>query len=229
MKMKLLKIGLLLTAVFLGALVGSITAVFLQLLYGAIELLWHTLPSQINPTGTIPYFTLILGIIGGLLVGLCHKYLGDHPKLLQKSIADFRETNRFDYTHVWQGVITAATSLLFGASLGPEAALLDLAGGLSTWSGDQMRHLGVPAGLMADDEPWPRTWKWTLFLFGLGGGLLAFRFFVGDLFSGKLLETAVYQFQYSDLLWAIPVGIAGTIGGLFFNKLPSYLTLLKVR
>jgi len=99
--MKLLKIDLLLTAVFLGALVGSVTAVFLQLLYGAIELLWHTLPSQINPTGTPPYFTLMLGIIGGLLVGLCHKYLGDHPKLLQKSIADFRVATRSD--DVWKG------------------------------------------------------------------------------------------------------------------------------
>lgn len=227
MKKILLKISLFAAAVFFGALVGTVTAVFLRVLYRGIEFLWQELPSLVSPTGEIPYFTLILGIAGGLLVGLCHKYLGDHPKSLQESVADFRKTNRFEYSHIWQGVVTAGTSLLFGASLGPEAALMDLAGGLSTWAGDQLRRLGIPAGVMTAEEVWPRVWKWALFLVALGGGLMAFRFFVGDLFSGKLLDTAVYQFQYSDLLWAIPVGIGGAAGGLFFNKMQATLPHLS--
>ena len=137
MKQKANIVALIALAILSGAMVGGATAVFLQLLYRGITFLWEELPTLISPTGEIPYYTLLLGIIGGLLVGLCHKYLGDHPKLLQASLADFQETKRFDYSHVWQGVLTAGTSLLFGASLGPEAALLDLAGGLSTWSGEQ--------------------------------------------------------------------------------------------
>lgn len=226
MKQKLNIIMPIALAVLSGALVGGVVALFLQILYRSIEFLWQELPVLISPSGEIPYFTLILGIVGGLLVGLCHKYLGDHPKLLQESIADFQKTKRFDYTYIWQGLMTAGTSLLFGASLGPEAALLDLAGGMSTWSGDQLRRLGVSAGVITDDEAWPRIWKWVLFLAALAGALAAFRLLIGDLFSGKILETAVYQFQYIDLLWAVPVGIAGAMGGLFFNKLQTILPRL---
>jgi len=218
-----LKFRLMVTAVLAGALVAGVTAFFLMFLYKGIEFLWHEPPALISPTGEIPFYTLGLGIIGGLLVGLCHKYLGDHPKLLQDSIASFQKTKRFDYTHIWQGAVTAGTSLLFGASLGPEAALLDLAGGMSTWTGDQMRRIGEPAGIVAEDEPWPRAWKWALFLVALVSGMAMFKVVVGDLFSGGLLETAVYQFQYLDLLWAVPVGIAGAFGGLFFNKLQAIL------
>ncbi|MBE2220746.1 MAG: chloride channel protein [Anaerolineae bacterium] len=223
MKKLLLTLCLMVTAVVSGVFVAGVTAYFLKFLYRSIEFLWHDLPALVSPTGEIPYFTLFLGIIGGILVGLCHKYLGDHPKLLQDSIASFQKTNRFDYTHIWQGALTAGTSLLFGASLGPEAALLDLAGGLSTWSGDQMRKIGVPAGVVAADEPWPRAWKWALFLVALVSGMATFKVVAGDLFSGGLLETAVYQFHYLDLLWAVPVGIAGAVGGVFFNKLQAIL------
>jgi H+/Cl- antiporter ClcA len=229
MKQTLNITALITSAVLSGALVGGAVALFLQILYRSIEFLWRELPALINPAGEIPYFTMILAVTGGLLVGLCHKYLGDHPKLLQASIASFMETKRFDYSHIWQGVVTAGTSLLFGASLGPEAALLDLAGGLSTWAADQLRRPGAAAGLLpADDpaQPWPRGWKWGLMAAALGGMLVTTRFLLGDLFSGGLLDTAVYQFQFPDLLWAVPVGLAGAAGGLFFNKLQAALPRL---
>ena len=88
----------------------------------------------------------------------------------------------------------------------------------------------MPAGLLTTpDASWPRGWKWGLFAAALGGGLVAFRLLAGDVFNGHVLETAVYQFQPVDLLWAIPVGLAGAMGGLFFNKMQIILPPLTRR
>jgi hypothetical protein len=63
--------------------------------------------------------------LGGLLIGLCKRYLGDHPKEINEAVSKIRETGRFDYKHLPQEILTAATSLIFGASLVPEAAIME--------------------------------------------------------------------------------------------------------
>ena len=80
-------------------------------------------------------YTLLLCTIGGVLVGLCAKYLGDYPKDLETSVGQFKRTKQFDDRHLVQGVVASLASLGFGAALGPEAALVSLVGGLSTWIG----------------------------------------------------------------------------------------------
>lgn len=51
-------------------------------------------------------------------------------------MAEFKETKRVDYKNVPKACVSALITLFFGASLGPEAALVNIIGGLSTLVGD---------------------------------------------------------------------------------------------
>lgn len=52
---------------------------------------------------------------------------------------EFKATKRIDYSSGFQSALTALIVLSFGASLGPEAALVGIVGGLSTWAGDALK------------------------------------------------------------------------------------------
>ena len=124
-------LGLL--AALLGGLIGAISAEFLHFIEWGQHLLWKEL------TSNLPVQTLLVATLGGLLIGLSQRYLGDHPKGINEAVSEISETGRLDYKHLPQGMLTASTSLIFGASLGPEAAIMDVIGGLGTWAGDVMR------------------------------------------------------------------------------------------
>ena len=215
----------------LGALVGAASGLFLRFLYEGIHFVWYTLPELTGLSGlALTLYPLGLGLLGGLLVGLCHHFLGDHPKLLDETIAEFQETKRVSYKYLPQGMITAAVSLFFGASLGPEAALVDLAGGLGTWASDQLKRVGRRLGLLAADPDaaqWSRPQAWTLIAGAAITGLPVLVLVVSDLFGAGFLDTASYQAQWLDLAYAILPGLVGTIAGflfLQFQQLSEYLT-----
>ena len=224
------RLGLVALAVFLGGAIGSFTAIFLRLLYKGIEFLWFELPELLSVNGEIPFYTLILCIVGGLLVGLCQRYLGDHPQPFQETLASFRENGRFDYSHIGQAMTTATLSLLFGASLGPEAALMDMVGGLSTWTGDNLKRVGLHVGVIDnEDTAWPRAWKWGLLGTAVAAGIAGFVLFIGDLFSGGLIAIDAYEMSWIDLAYALPVGLAGALGGLLYVQMQNTLPLITDR
>ena len=210
----------------LGALVGAASGLFLRFLYEGIHFVWYTLPELTGLSGLeLTLYPLGLGLPGGLLVGLSHHFLGDHPKLLDETIAEFQETKRIAYKYLPQGMITAAVPLFFGASLGPEAALVDLTGGLGTWASDQLKRAGQRLGLLAkapDAAEWSRPQAWALIAGAAITGLLALVLVVSDLFGAGFLDTASYQAQWLDLAYAILPGLVGTIAGLLFLE---FLTL----
>lgn len=121
------------TGGFIGLLVWS----FLAIISVTTRFLWVDLPNVID----IGYWTLIVSVVGGILIGLSQKYLGNYPRLTDEVLAEFKQTKRIDYSSVFKGAITAICVLSFGASLGPEAALVGIVGGLSTWAGDVLKSL----------------------------------------------------------------------------------------
>ncbi|MGR5953791.1 chloride channel protein [Bacillus paranthracis] len=76
-------------------------------------------------------------IIGGVLVGLSQKHFGTYPHLMPEVMAEYKKTSRIEYRFVHRATLTAIIVLIFGASLGPEAALVGIIGGLCTWVGDR--------------------------------------------------------------------------------------------
>lgn len=121
----------------LGFFVGSFSALFLALVEFMLHFIWETIPNTFDPP---LFYPLLIGICGGVLVGLTQKYWGPYPKTMHETLHEFQQTRRVAYTKVLaKNFISAIIVLGFGASLGPEAALASILGGLITWAGDHMK------------------------------------------------------------------------------------------
>jgi len=203
------------TAAFLGGVAGAVSAGFLHFLEWGEKLVWSGLLAKNQ------WQALVLCILGGLLVGLCQRILGDHPKLLNEAILEIRKTGRLEYRHLPNGVATAAVSLIFGAGLGPEAAIIDLIGGSGTWVGDVIRAVQRRLGLIPEVvgarridkilQAWP---GWIALVMGSA----AFLRLLGGLYSGGILHIDM-GFRWSDLLWSVPLGLLGAAAGAFYLSL----------
>ncbi len=120
----------------IGAIVGFVTWAFLTLVYKGIHLIWYDFLFKENKD----YLIICTCILGGIIVGLCQKYFGKSPKTMQVVLKEFKDTKRVEYKSLPKSVISALSILWFGASLGPEAALSGIIGGLVTLSGDLLKY-----------------------------------------------------------------------------------------
>ncbi|MEA5079292.1 MAG: chloride channel protein [Anaerolineaceae bacterium] len=217
-------IALLITAVFCGGLVGAFTALFLRFIDLAQRLIWE------DWTVHLPYQSLILCTLGGVLVGLGQRFLGDHPKeTLSEAVTQLIKTGRMEYKHLPRSLTNISASLIFGASLGPEAAIVDILGGMGTWVGDLLKRIKKKFQIEPVAEGQSRLHKilsnWPGWLAVLAGGF-AFSKLLGGLYSSGLLH-AETSFAWTDLLWAIPFGLLGAAGGELFLSLQKWLAKWK--
>lgn len=127
----------MLYSAILGFLAGLLSALFLTIVNLMIQLVWDTIPQRFD----LPvYYPIIFGLIGGLLVGLFQRYVGDYPKTMEDTLEEFKATNAVKYKRqLSKNFIGALLVLTFGASLGPEAALASILGGLISWVGDRLK------------------------------------------------------------------------------------------
>jgi H+/Cl- antiporter ClcA len=150
-----------------------------------------------------PFFILVITILGGLLVGLTLKYFGDHVTILQQTMFMFRESGRFEPSYLPGGLLAIFLSLIFGASLGPEMAAVDMGGSMGTWSGDKTKDTAGNVRLLS--------------LIGISGALVGFGVFLGATAttSGALYPVPSYeQFIPIDLLYAAVLGLVGAAAGI---------------
>jgi H+/Cl- antiporter ClcA len=200
---------MVLIAALLGGGVGVVAARFLYFIKWGQEMLWGAL------TQNLPLQSLLITTVGGLLVGLSQRYLGDYPKDINEVVTSLQENGRLDYKHLPKGLITASVSLIFGASLGPEAAIIDLLGGLGTWVSDSLGRLSQYFEL---PPPAPAKNRLTQFLPGgpnlvaIVIGTLMFLRALNGLYGGRILDLGE-PFQWMDLFWSIPLGLVGMAGG----------------
>ena len=228
-------------AVVLGAVVGLATAVFLLTEHWLVELIWEEIPHQL---GEFRFYTLLICVVGGLLVGLGQHFLGDWPKPMKAALEDVRTQGGFDVAHVPHGVVISLISLSFGGALGPEAALIGLAGGLGTYVASHLKvttqqahsltyfsvsgALGAffrsPLGSAAlplesdDGKELPRTWTMIPGIFAGLAGLLVTLLLAGDTL-GVSYDFLPYTAPRNgtDLLIAVPFGLLGGLLGAGFQ------------
>lgn len=131
-----LDLALMLNSALMGVFVGILTWMFLSTVNIGIHFIWHTLKDFFN----IKYWTLIVAIIGGILVGVTQKYFGEYPKYMDQTLEEFKKNKRVEYKSLKYSIIDSLTILFFGASVGPEAALSGIAGGIITFVGDKMKE-----------------------------------------------------------------------------------------
>lgn len=131
-----LDLQLMLNSALMGAFVGILTWMFLGIVNVGTHFIWHTLKDFFN----IKYWTLIVASIGGILVGITQKHFGEYPKYMDQTLEEFKKNKRVEYKSLKYSIINSLTILFFGASVGPEAALSGIAGGIITFVGDKMKE-----------------------------------------------------------------------------------------
>lgn len=185
-----------LAAVLLAVAAGGAMVIFLAVQSGGTSLVWPDTPP-------LPFFTLVVATVGGLVVGLCLHLFGDHVDLLQETIAEFRKTGRFEPGHLPAGLLVIYLSLIAGASLGPEVAAVDMGGSMGTAAGDRVPGLKKRVRDLS-----------TVGILGSLGGFAVYILLTGP--AGALYPVPPYTFTVLDLVPAAALGLAGGAAGVAF-------------
>lgn len=223
----------------LGLLVGIMSAAFLSLTNFMIDVVWTSIPEGLS----LPFYPILVGLIGGCLVGLIQTKVGRYPTTMHETLSEFKQKKRVTYKkQIGRNFLSALIVLMFGASLGPEAALAGIMGGLITWVGDHLKltlqrkeellELGIGTMLAAifraplagvsevfekNDQPTfnNRMKKMMLYALSTGFGLLGF-LFVKQLFPEESIFSLHFPKNISWKWQAILLSpVSWLIGGLF--------------
>lgn len=120
----------------IGIILGFLSWLFLFLVYMGIHLFWDSFILKQNSNLLI----LAVCLIGGLVVGLGEKYIGKYPKTMEGVLVEFKSTGTIEYKSLPKAIVKTFTVLWFGATVGPEAGLSGIIGGLSTIVGELLRY-----------------------------------------------------------------------------------------
>jgi len=184
-------------AVLLGVLGGLIAVVFIGAINWLVELIWSE-PAGVGLFEGEPWWILLIAAFG-LFIGLIRKALKVQPVI--PGLFDEISERRVEPMTVPKRVLVAFVSLLSGASVGPEAPLGAMGGGLGTWLSerqglsDELRDANTLSGMA-----------------GTFGG-----FFTSPLVSAILvIEAAKPSGPRHYVMTWIPVIIAATVGFAVF-------------
>lgn len=120
----------------LGGAIGLIIWVFLKVMSVGIELIWNRIPEMVR----IPFYTVFVCTMGGILIGMFRKKFGDLPEEMNTVLAKVREDKGYEYKNMLVMLLAALFPLLLGASIGPEAGLTGIIMGLCCWVGDNLKY-----------------------------------------------------------------------------------------
>jgi hypothetical protein len=126
-------LALLTTALVSGAFAGLIAGCFIWLFDEGIQLVWVDLPERVgvDPFDSWWLFAILIG--GGLLVGLCQRFIGNYPRPMEDAIATWRAGGHIEPIVAPKSAVNALVALVMGGPIGFEDALVGLLGGTATW------------------------------------------------------------------------------------------------
>lgn len=127
-------VGVLYSGV-IGLIIGFLSWLFLYAVYLGIHLFWDEF--IFNQNSKILIF--IVCLTGGICVGVCEKYVGKYPKTLHMVLHEFKSTGKVEYNSLGKSTIKIFTVLWFGGTVGPEAGLSGILGGLITYFGEFLK------------------------------------------------------------------------------------------
>ncbi len=245
------KIGLF--CIGLGSVVGIIVWIFLKIMSLGLDLIWHEIPSKIN----FPLYTLVVCTVGGLIIGLLHKFFGDYPEELEVVLGKIKTDKTYDYKKMAPMLLLALLPLLFGSSVGPEAGLTGIIVGLCYWMGDNIKSafinvkeyskVGMAAtlsvmfrsplfGIFAveeSDEPDTTQIKKSekLVLYGLStAGVIATYLLLSKFFGSGMSGFPTFPvtpLAFRDYLMVLIYIPCGCILALFYNLTHKYILILS--
>lgn len=77
----------------LGLIVGVGAALFLTLVNFLIEFVWVSIPHMVS----IPFYPILVGLFGGVLVGLVQTKFGNYPITMHETLSEFKQKGRVTY------------------------------------------------------------------------------------------------------------------------------------
>ena len=225
----------------LSGLIGGISFVFIYLESHLASFLWHGIQETTSFTTLI---TFLFCLVGGLLIGFLKSQWGDYPIVAHETIDQLKKHKTVHYKPVFKNLTIALFILIFGAGVGPEAALLSSIVMLSVWQADKLRYLFFNQETFIQLKPHERisrmihptnylvTYKEefapnhpqlgkakiimnTLFsINGLISFFILMKLTEQPSFISKLGST---NWKVKDLLLFIPLMILGLIAGILYN------------
>ncbi|KRM94574.1 hypothetical protein FC56_GL001533 [Lentilactobacillus senioris DSM 24302 = JCM 17472] len=120
----------------LGIITALIIVLFTSLVHWGTWLLWEFLPAEL---GQPVFWPLLIGLVGGLVVGLLQKYVGPYPYHMQETLKRTKQP-QFYRGKTWRNFVNAIVILIFGAGVGPEAALVAIVACFVVWINDRLQY-----------------------------------------------------------------------------------------
>jgi len=119
----------ILATFLIGVVAGFIVWVFLSIMKLGINFLWEYIPENIE----IPFYTIIVCLLGGILIGLWNKKTGNYPESMDEVFAKVKKNKKYDYNKLPIIFVSALLPIILGASIGPEAGLVGIIAGVCSW------------------------------------------------------------------------------------------------
>jgi H+/Cl- antiporter ClcA len=232
-------LGLVVLSALLGAAVAAIAAGYVWVYHEGIHLVWHTLPDELGVEPFAWWLILLTTTVGGVLVGLVLRFVpgngGPSP------VAGHSLGGSADYRVAPAAALTTIVSLVAGASLGPEAALVTIAAAVGALVAARLeladgptRLLGATgiAGVLGSLFGNPLAAAMLMLETLTVGGPMLYAILIpglvaatigGEIFQWLLGDPLVHydlpglgQVRLRDFLYAALVGIGGAIAGRVF-------------
>jgi len=129
---------LLISGLFLSALIAGITWAFMTIETALITLIWQTVPDWLtHPAWYYPVSCLV----GVTLLTWSQRRWHTTVVPADQTLAELRRTHTVDYRLTFQRLALALITLGFGAGVGPAAAVLSAVIALAIWLADKLRYL----------------------------------------------------------------------------------------
>lgn len=243
---------LALFSVSIGLTAGAIIWLFTKLMSYSIMLLWDIIPNSFD----IPFYTIIVCTIGGIIIGLWQKKFGAYPETLETVMAKVKKDKKYPYSNLPVLCVSALLPLIFGGSIGPEAGLTGIIAAICTWISDryklaikeinELSSIGISATLgvifnspifgfiepiesEVKDTTLPKLSKIVVYLLSAFSALGIF-YLLNKILGGKVMlpKFAQISITASELYMLLPLILIGVIFGFLFLLL-SRLTKSAVK
>ena len=245
------KIIFMIYSLLLGGIIGSIVWAFLKIMNVCISFIWEYIPDKYD----IPFYALIVCVIGGVVIGLWRHKVGDYPEELDTVIKKVKTDGKYTYNKTGIICVSALLPLIFGASIGPEAGLSGVIAGLCSWVSDKFKKLfkemkelasigmsatlgiifnspmfGFVEPIEDEDVKLPKRSRIILYflaIFGAFGVMLLLKNIFGG--GSGLERLSGYSADTKEWLFLIPLCIVGLLSGYIysiFHKLTNMFSKL---
>ncbi len=214
-------IGMVSLALVLGFIIGLAVFAVMNLSIWLTEAIWN----GAETTPRVPWFSLVVCTLGGLVIGIWTHLSHDKVHELEEVMHEFKTTGSFHLESPGKAVISFLLPLVFGGSVGFEAGLTGLITAGCCWIRDRLKALGLAQADIVDSLSFGTIGKPVVAGFIIG--LLAMAFplvlFPGESQAHELMGTwqswTAAALLATGLLKAAATPLCirfGWIGGIFF-------------